>query len=184
MTRSLSLLAVGAALLAGCAGTSTLPGADGPVPTASAEGVPGGAGISPTQTLVENASEASTLTALVAAVHAAGLAETLDGPGPFTVFAPSDAAFEALPAGTVEALLRPENRARLARLLTSHVVPGRISVADLRDGQTLVPVHGAPLRVTVQGDTVRIGDALVTTADVHARNGVAHVIDRVIMPPM
>ncbi len=144
----------------------------------------GGAMMLPTQTLVQNASGADNLTTLVAAVQAAGLAETLSGPGPFTVFAPPNAAFEALPAGTVESLLMAENREQLAGILTYHVVPGRLSAADLRDGQMLTTVNGETLRVTVRGDMVMVGDAHVTQANVYASNGVAHVIDKVLMPGM
>ncbi|HEX9950141.1 MAG TPA: fasciclin domain-containing protein [Rubricoccaceae bacterium] len=144
----------------------------------------GGAMMLPTQTLVENASGASNLTTLVAAVQAAGLVETLSGPGPFTVFAPPNSAFEALPAGTVETLVRPENRAQLTSILTYHVVPGNLKAADLRDGQVLTTVNGQRLTVRKTGNTVTVGGATVTQADVRASNGVAHVIDRVLMPSM
>ena len=142
----------------------------------------GGAMMLPTQTLVENASEASTLTTLVAAVQAADLVETLSGPGPFTVFAPTNAAFGELPEGTVETLTQPANKGQLTSLLTYHVVPGRLSASDLSDGQTLTTVNGAQLRVTKQNGTVMVGGATVTQADVYASNGVAHVIDTVLMP--
>jgi uncharacterized surface protein with fasciclin (FAS1) repeats len=144
----------------------------------------GGSMMLPSQTLVQNASTANNLTTLVAAVRAAGLVETLSGRGPFTVFAPPDAAFNALPAGTVERLVRPENKGQLTSILTFHVVPGRLSAADLRDGQMLTTVNGARLRVTKRGNTVMVGGATVTQANVYASNGVAHVIDRVLMPPM
>ena len=144
----------------------------------------GGSMMLPTQTLVVNASGASNLTTLVAAVQAAGLVETLSGPGPFTVFAPPNSAFEALPAGTVEMALRPENRAQLTSILTYHVVPGRLMASDLRDGQTLTTVNGQRLTVRKTGNTVTVGGATVTQADVRASNGVAHVIDRVLMPSM
>lgn len=142
----------------------------------------GGAMMLPTQTLVENASEASTLTTLVSAVQAADLVETLSGPGPFTVFAPTNAAFNKLPEGTVASLTQPENQAQLTGILTYHVVPGRLSASDLRDGQTLTTVNGAELRVTKRNGTVMVGGATVTQADVYASNGVAHVIDSVLMP--
>ena len=142
----------------------------------------GGAMMLPTQTLVQNASEASTLTTLVAAVQAAGLAETLSGPGPFTVFAPTNAAFDALPAGTVDTLLEPANRGQLTSILTYHVVPGRLAASDLRDGQMLTTVNGEQLEVEVNGSTVMVGGATVTQANVYASNGVAHVIDGVLMP--
>lgn len=146
----------------------------------------GGAMMLPTQTLVENAVEASTLTTLVSAVQAAGLVETLSGPGPFTVFAPTNAAFGKLPDGTVSTLTQPANKAQLTAILTYHVVPGRLSAADLRDGQTLTTVNGETLRVTKRGGSVMVGNAqgmaTVTQANVYASNGVAHVIDTVLMP--
>ena len=146
----------------------------------------GGAMMLPTQTLVENAAEASTLTTLVAAVQAADLAATLSGPGPFTVFAPTNSAFDKLPDGTVSTLTQPANKGQLTGILTYHVVPGRLSAADLRDGQMLTTVNGEQLRVTVNGGTVMVGNsqgmATVTQADVYASNGVAHTIDTVLMP--
>ncbi len=197
MTRLLSVVALGAALLTGCANTntpageSTTTGAGSPVgfgtPTgtsASAGVMVGGAMMLPTQTLVQNAAGASNLTTLVAAVQAAGLAETLSGPGPFTVFAPPNSAFDALPDGTVESLLMAENRGQLTGILTYHVVPGRLSASDLRDGQMLTTVNGEQLRVTKRGDMVMVGDAHITQANVYASNGVAHVIDKVLMPGM
>ncbi len=120
---------------------------------------------------------------LVAAVQAAGLVDTLKGPGPFTVFAPTDAAFAALPAGTVERLLRPENRAELTRILTYHVVPGRVTAADL-SGRTATPTSVEGRRLQVDGrQGVTVNGARVVTADVGASNGVIHVIDRVLIPP-
>ena len=198
MTRLLSAALVGGVLLAGCANTNTpadepvtagigtTPGMQAPMPSdrTTAGVMVGGAMMMPTNTLVENASGASNLTTLVAAVQAADLVATLSGPGPFTVFAPPNSAFDALPAGTVDNLLLPANKAQLASILTYHVVPGRISAGDLRDGQMLTTVNGAQLRVTKRGDMVMIGDAHVTTANVYASNGVAHVIDKVLMPPM
>jgi uncharacterized surface protein with fasciclin (FAS1) repeats len=124
------------------------------------------------------------LTTLLQAAQAAGLAETLQGPGPFTVFAPTDAAFAALPAGTLENLLRPENREQLASILTYHVVPGETMSSQLSGVTNVATVNGA--QVTIDASTpgvVRVGDATVVTADVDASNGVVHVIDKVIMPP-
>ncbi len=144
----------------------------------------GGAMMLPTQNLVQNASGASNLTTLVAAVTAADLGATLSGPGPFTVFAPPNSAFDALPAGTVATLVQPANKAQLTSILTYHVVPGRLMAADLRDGQVLTTVNGASLTVRRMGNTVMVGDATVTQADVRASNGVAHVINKVLMPPM
>ncbi|WP_308909365.1 fasciclin domain-containing protein [Pseudokordiimonas caeni] len=132
--------------------------------------------------IVDTAVSAGSFNTLVAAVKAAGLVDTLKGDGPFTVFAPTDAAFAALPAGTVEDLLKPENKAKLTAILTYHVVPGKVMSTDIA-GKKLSPA-------TVEGSTVDIDatsgvmvdGANVTTADVVADNGVIHVIDKVIMP--
>ena len=118
---------------------------------------------------------------LAAAVTAAGLVETLKGVGPFTVFAPTDAAFSAIQKD-VDNLLKPENKAKLADILTYHVVSGNAMAADLKDGQELTTVQGGKLKVAIKGDKVMIGDAQVTLADVAASNGVVHVIDKVLMP--
>lgn len=119
---------------------------------------------------------------LVAAVKAAGLVETLSGAGPFTVFAPTNAAFAALPAGTVDNLLKPENKADLTGILTYHVVAGSLKAADLTDGQKLKTVNGAELTVTIKDGKVMIDGANVTAADLTAGNGVVHVLDAVVMP--
>ena len=118
---------------------------------------------------------------LAAAVTAAGLVETLKGAGPFTVFAPTDAAFSAIQKD-VDNLLKPENKAKLTDILTYHVVSGNAMAADLEDGQELTTVQGGKLKVAIKGDKVMIGDAQVTLADVVASNGVVHVIDKVLMP--
>ena len=118
---------------------------------------------------------------LAAAVTVAGLVETLKGAGPFTVFAPTDAAFSAIQKD-VDNLLKPENKAKLADILTYHVVSGNAMAADLEDGQELTTVQGGKLKVAIKGDKVMIGDAQVTLADVAASNGVVHVIDKVLMP--
>ncbi len=119
---------------------------------------------------------------LVAAVTAAGLVETLSGAGPFTVFAPTNAAFAALPAGTVDNLLKPENKADLTGILTYHVVAGSLKAADLKDGQKLKTVNGAELTVSIKDGKVMIDGANVTAADLTAGNGVVHVLDAVVMP--
>ncbi len=119
---------------------------------------------------------------LVAAVTAAGLVETLSGPGPFTVFAPTNAAFDALPAGTVEDLLKPENKEKLASILTYHVVAGNVMSTDLTDGMKAKTVNGAEVTITIKDGKVMVDGANVTTADIKAGNGVVHVIDAVIMP--
>ena len=133
--------------------------------------------------VVQVATEAGSFKTLVAAVKAAGLAETLQGEGPFTVFAPSDAAFAKLPAGTVEALLA--DKAKLASILTYHVVPGKVMAADVIGAGSAKPatVNGQPLDVQVRGGKVYVNGAQVTAADVGASNGVIHVIDTVLMPP-
>jgi uncharacterized surface protein with fasciclin (FAS1) repeats len=133
-------------------------------------------------TIVETAVEAGTFTTLVAAVEAAGLVETLSGEGPFTVFAPTDEAFAALPEGTVEGLLAdPE---ALAAILTYHVVPGAVMSGDLSDGMMATTVNGADITISIDGGTVMVNDATVVAADIEASNGVIHVIDSVILPPM
>lgn len=144
----------------------------------------GGAMMVPSKNIVANALGSSDHTTLVAAVKAAGLVETLMGPGPFTVFAPTNAAFEKLPAGTVESLLLPENKAKLTSVLTYHVVPGRLQAKDLKNGQKLKTVNGATLTVTRKGNMVMIDGATVSIADVISSNGVTHVIDAVVLPTM
>ena len=131
--------------------------------------------------IVDIAVEAGTFTTLVAAVEAAGLVETLKGEGPFTVFAPTDEAFAALPEGTVEGLLAdPE---ALAAVLTYHVVAGKVMSTDLSDGMMAATVNGAEITIGTEGG-VMVNDANVVTADIEASNGVIHVIDAVILPPM
>ncbi len=131
--------------------------------------------------IVETAVNAGTFTTLVAAVEAAGLVDTLTGEGPFTVFAPTDDAFAALPEGTVEGLL--EDIPALTAVLTYHVVPGAVMSGDLSDGMTAATVQGADITVTL-GEGVMINDANVVAADIETSNGVIHVIDAVILPPM
>lgn len=123
------------------------------------------------------------LSTLVAAVKAAGLVETLQGKGPFTVFAPTNEAFAALPKGTVESLLKPENKDKLIKVLTYHVVSGRVEASDLSDGQNLKSVEGQKIKVELSGQTVKINNALVKSANNRTGNGVVHIIDRVILPP-
>ncbi|MDZ4794396.1 MAG: fasciclin domain-containing protein [Bacteroidota bacterium] len=133
------------------------------------------------ENIVEIASGNKDFTTLVAAVVAAGLAETLSGQGPFTVFAPTNEAFAKLPAGTVEELIKPENIEKLAAILTYHVVAGKALSSDLSDGQLIKTVNGQEVTVSI-GDTVKVDGAVVVTADLEASNGVIHVIDAVIMP--
>jgi uncharacterized surface protein with fasciclin (FAS1) repeats len=132
--------------------------------------------------IVDTAVAAGNFTTLVAAVEAAGLVETLKGEGPFTVFAPTDEAFAALPEGTVEDLLKPENKPMLTAILTYHVVPGKVMSGDLSNGMTATTVQGGEITIMTEGG-VKVNDANVTTADIEASNGVIHVIDKVIMPP-
>ncbi|UWQ61449.1 fasciclin domain-containing protein [Leisingera caerulea] len=131
--------------------------------------------------IVGTAAAAGQFETLTAALTAADLVGTLQGDGPFTVFAPTDEAFAALPEGTVETLLKPENRAQLTEILTYHVVPGKVMSSDMSDGMTAETVMGKEITVSMDGG-VKINDATVTTADVEASNGVIHVIDAVMLP--
>lgn len=123
------------------------------------------------------------LSTLVAAVKAAGLVETLQSEGPFTVFAPTNAAFAALPAGTLENLLKPENKDQLVAILTYHVLSGDVRSKDLKDGQMAKTVQGSDIKVSLSDKGAMINNAMVVAADVNASNGVVHVIDKVILPP-
>ncbi len=132
--------------------------------------------------IVELAAGTESLSTLVTAVKAAGLVETLSGDGPFTVFAPTNEAFEALPAGTLESLLKPENKSKLVAVLTYHVVSGKVKSTDLKDDMEAATVQGEKIKADLSYG-VKINDAKVTTADVMATNGVVHIIDKVILPP-
>ncbi|OGX89031.1 beta-Ig-H3/fasciclin [Hymenobacter coccineus] len=147
----------------------------------------GGAMMTPDKDIVDNAVNSSDHTTLVAAVKAAGLVETLKSAGPFTVFAPTNAAFDKLPAGTVDKLVQPDMKDKLTTILTYHVVPGRLTAADLKDGQTLTTVEGETLTVSKKGKKVMLTDAKggtanVTIPNIMDSNGVTHVIDTVLMP--
>ena len=154
----------------------------------------GGAAMYPSKDIVTNAANSKDHTTLVAAVKAAGLVETLQSAGPFTVFAPTNAAFDMLPAGTVATLLKPENKAMLAGILTYHVVAGKVSASELvkmikkgKGTATLTTVAGGKLTATLKGKKVMIqdekgGKASVTIADVNQSNGVIHVINHVLLP--
>lgn len=166
------------------------------LPAAHAQKDPdvGGAPMYPSKTIVENAVNSPIHKTLVAAVKAAGLVDTLNSAGPFTVFAPTDDAFAKLPAGTVDTLTQPENKAQLTKILTYHVVAGRISSKDLakmiKKGHgtaTLKTVEGGTLKAMMSGSNITLtdekgGTATITTADVFQSNGVIHVIDTVLMP--
>jgi uncharacterized surface protein with fasciclin (FAS1) repeats len=154
----------------------------------------GGAAMYPTKNIIENAVNSPIHKTLVAAVKAAGLVDTLEGPGPFTVFAPTDDAFAKLPAGTVDTLVKPENKATLVKILTYHVVPGKITTKDLKKWikkgngtYTAKTVEGGSLTFTEDMGKIKItdekgGSASITTADVIQSNGVIQVIDTVLMP--
>ncbi len=170
------------------------PAADPMAPVAGADPMVGGAAMSPNETIVANAAKASNLTTLVAAVTAAGLGETLSGTGPFTVFAPDNAAFEKIPAATREGLMAPAGKADLTKILTYHVVPGRLTAADLTSQieagngtATLTTVEGGTLTAKAANGTITLtdeagGTSTVTQADVLQSNGVVHVVDTVVMP--
>ena len=132
--------------------------------------------------IVGLAIETDALSTLVAALKAAGLVETLQGDGPFTVFAPTNEAFAALPAGTLDMLLMPENKDQLIAILTYHVVSGKVMSTDLSDGMMAATVNGAEVTITTAGGA-KVNGANVVMADVEASNGVVHVIDAVILPP-
>lgn len=182
MTKRIALLS--AAAFSALALTSTL------VAPARAEQktvMVGGAAMYPSKNIIENAVNSRDHTMLVAAVKAAGLVHTLEGKGPFTVFAPTDAAFGKLPAGAVDALAKPENKAALTKILTYHVVAGRYDAADLTDGKMLKTVEGEQLTVKRKDGKIWIIDAkgdasMVSISNVHQSNGVIHVVDTVLMP--
>jgi uncharacterized surface protein with fasciclin (FAS1) repeats len=147
----------------------------------------GGAAMFPSKNIIQNAANSKDHTTLVAAVKAAGLVNTLEGKGPFTVFAPTNAAFGKLPAGTVDNLVKPENKATLSKILTYHVVPGKLEASDLTDGKKLKTVEGEQLTIKKSGDEVTIIDSkgessTVTIPNVNQSNGVIHVVDTVLMP--
>ena len=184
MTKTLFTAVAGAALA-----LSTMGGA-----AQKTDPTVGGAAMYPNKTVAVNASAAPNLTTLVAAVKAAGLVDTLNSAGPFTVFAPTNDAFDKLPAGTVDTLVKPENKDQLTKILTYHVVSGTYDskrlVKEIKKagGSLQLPtVAGEPLTFTLDGSSVKItdakgGSATVTTADVYQSNGVVHVIDTVLMP--
>lgn len=194
MTPKTPLIAL-AAMLAATTGFTAAPAlADAHMEKKGDVPMVGGAAMYPTKTIVENAVNSADHTTLVAAVTAAGLVEALSGPGPFTVFAPTNAAFAKLPAGTVETLVKPENKATLAAILTYHVVPGKVAAGELIEMITkgggkaeLKTLNGGILTARVVGGKVVLtdaagGTATVTQADVFQSNGVIHVTDSVSLP--
>src|SRR3954452_5143195 len=132
--------------------------------------------------IVDTAVAAGDFKTLATALQAAGLVDTLKGPGPFTVFAPTDDAFAKLPPGTVEELLKPENKEKLIAILTYHVVPGELKAANVVKQKELKTVQGEPLTITAQGGTVKVDNAEVVKTDIACSNGVIHVIDSVVIP--
>lgn len=132
--------------------------------------------------IVDTAVSAGQFSTLAAALEAAGLVDTLKGEGPFTVFAPTDEAFSKLPAGTLDSLLKPENRDQLVSILTYHVVPGKVMASDVGTLSEAETVNGKKIGIEVDGSTVRVDDATVVATDIAASNGVIHVIDSVILP--
>ncbi len=135
-----------------------------------------------TKDIVDTAVAAGSFKTLAAALQAAGLVDTLKGPGPFTVFAPTDAAFAKLPAGTVDELLKPENKEKLTAILTYHVVSGKVTAAQVMKMTSAKTVNGQPVTISATGGTVMVNNAKVTKADIMCSNGVIHVIDTVLMP--
>ncbi len=174
--------AVASLALVGCSSGDSSTEASPSAAATSAEASPADTMAAEAGTIVEVASDNPDFSTLVAAVTAAGLAETLGAEGPYTVFAPTNAAFEALPEGTLDALLKPENKEVLTQILTYHVVEGEVMSTDIQPGK--VPtVEGEDLTIKVDGSTVTVNGATVEAADVEASNGVIHVIDEVLVPP-
>ena len=132
--------------------------------------------------IVDTAVAAGDFTTLAAALQAGGLIDTLKGDGPFTVFAPTDAAFAKLPEGTVETLLKPENKDKLVAILTYHVVPGKVNASQVVTMTSAPTANGAELAIRVDGESVFVNDSRVTATDIYASNGVIHVVDTVILP--
>lgn len=155
-----------------------------PVVLVMALSLPLAAGDHHAKDIVDTAAGAGSFNTLVAAVQAAGLVETLKGPGPFTVFAPTDEAFAKLPAGTLDDLLKPENKQKLVAILTYHVVPGKVMAADVTRLKKAKTVQGQEIRIRANSDGVMVDNAKVIKTDIETSNGVIHVIDTVILPKM
>ena len=141
------------------------------------------AGTAPEKNIVATASAAGSFNTSVKALQAADLTSTLEGPGPFTVFAPTDQAFAKLPAGTLESLLKPENKDKLRAILKYHVVAGEVDAAQVMKLKTVKTLEGADLKITAQNGTVIVDNAKVVKADIRTSNGIIHVIDAVMLPP-
>jgi uncharacterized surface protein with fasciclin (FAS1) repeats len=193
MRKLLLAACISTSLLGACATSMDSPMAK-PAPMATANPMVGGAAMYPSKDIIDNAVNSKDHTTLVAAVKAAGLVDTLKGPGLFTVFAPTNASFAALPPGTVDTLLKPQNKSMLSSVLTYHVVAGRVDSAALAqmiragNGRALLKtVNGGTLVATMSGSDVLItdakgGSAKVTIADVYQSNGVIHVVNKVLLP--
>lgn len=178
----IGLAAAAVLALAACSSTTTESAtSSAPAPSASSS-MPAASSSTTAGDIVAVASANPSTSTLVTAVTAAGLGETLQGQGPFTVFAPTNEAFAALPAGVVDKLLQPQNKAALTQILTYHVVPGEVMSTDIKPGPVKT-VEGQDVIITVDGSTVKVNDATVSKADVVASNGVIHLIDKVLLPP-
>ncbi|HAJ35426.1 MAG TPA: beta-Ig-H3/fasciclin [Chloroflexi bacterium] len=184
LAKSLTLMLVMALLVGACAPAATMPPAPAvtEAPAEAATEAPAAEAAAATADIVDTAIAAGNFNTLVAAIEAAGLVDTLKGEGPFTVFAPTDEAFAALPAGTVEALLA-DPQGQLTQILLYHVVPGKVMSTDLSDGMTAETVQGSPITFAIADGAVKVNEASVVAADIEASNGVIHVIDSVILPP-
>ena len=174
--------AVLALALAACSSDDTSSSTTSAATSSAAEASPSAEASAPAAagTIVDVAAATPDFSTLVAAVEAAGLVETLSGPGPFTVFAPTNEAFAALPAGLLDKLLLPENKETLTKILTYHVLPAKVMEADVTAGD-VATVEGSTIAITTEGG-VKVNDAAVTGTDVEASNGVIHVIDKVLVP--
>jgi uncharacterized surface protein with fasciclin (FAS1) repeats len=171
---AMAIVAAAAIVVVACGGETTTTPTPTPSPTPSETMA--------AKTIVVVATDAGTFTTLTAALQAAALVDTLQGTGPFTVFAPDDAAFATLPAGTVDDLLA-DPKGQLTQILTYHVVPGEYPSSALTDGMKLKTVQGEDITITIKDGKVYANEAMVTAADIQASNGIIHVIDGVLIPP-
>jgi len=180
----LSLLALAAVplIIAACGSSSSSASSSPSMSAAASPAMLPSASTMAQKDIVDTAVAAGQFTTLAKALQAAGLVDALKGPGPFTVFAPTDAAFAKLPAGTLATLLKTP-KGELTRILTYHVVPGTVMAADITNGMTAKTLEGSTLKFTIKNGNVYVNGAQVTTADVPASNGVIHVIDGVLIPP-
>ena len=142
-----------------------------------------GVAMTPDKSIIQNAVQAPSVSTLIKAVSAADLGGTLSGPGPFTVFAPTNSAFFSLPKGAMDGLMKPESKEKLKGILTYHVIQGRLLASDFKDGQELTTMNGQKVKIGVTNGNVTINGAHVQIADVVSTNGVTHIIDQVLMPP-